>query len=217
MTYTTLFFDLDDTVYPSTTGLWAAIRERMNQYMVERLGVPAARAQDLRKFYFETYGTTLRGLQRDYQVDVDEYLAYVHDLKLADYLQVDPQLAPLLRALPQTRWIFTNADIDHARRVLDFLGLQDCFAGIIDVRAIDFACKPEPIAYQRALALVGGPQPAECILIDDAPRNLAGARALGFTTVLVGPHPSENGVACYTIPSLLDLPQALPELWITDN
>ena len=40
MRFTTLFFDLDDTLYPSKTGLWPAIKDRMNQYMIERLGIP---------------------------------------------------------------------------------------------------------------------------------------------------------------------------------
>ena len=38
---TTLFFDLDDTLYPSASGLWEAIRQRMTTYMEERLGFSA--------------------------------------------------------------------------------------------------------------------------------------------------------------------------------
>jgi putative hydrolase of the HAD superfamily len=185
MPFTTLFFDLDDTIYPNSTGLWEAIRSRMGQYMHERLGLPVDQVPALRRRYFITYGTTLRGLQIHYHVNADDYLAYVHDLPLTEYLQSAPELRRLVLSLPQRRWIFTNADDQHARRVLDVLGLTDCFEGIIDVRAIEFACKPELAAYERALAIAGNPCAHECVLIDDSPVNLAPARRMGFTTVLV--------------------------------
>ena len=221
MSFTTIFFDLDDTLYPNTTGLWQAIRGRMGQYMHERLGLPWEKIPDLRHHYFTTYGTTLRGLQKHYHVDADEYLAYVHDLPLADFLQPAPELRSLVLSLPQPRWIFTNADDQHARRVLAQLSLSDCFAGIIDVRAIRFACKPEIDAYQRALHIAGDPQPEQCVLLDDSPANLAPARQMGFTTILVRPDTppdapqdmASDPAASFTIPSLLDLRRVLPALW----
>lgn len=212
MPYTTLFFDLDDTLYPHGNGLWDAIRERMTGYMYARLDLPHDQVPALRRRYYENYGTTLRGLQIHHDVDVDDYLAYVHDLPLQSYLQPDPQLRALLARLPQNKWIFTNADIDHARRVLAVLDLADCFDGIIDVRAMQFTCKPEPGAYRLALQVAGESDPSRCVLLDDSPTNLAPARAIGFTTVLVGqngPHPAAH----HTIPRLLDLPDVLPELW----
>jgi pyrimidine 5'-nucleotidase len=213
MTFTTLFFDLDDTLYASSNGLWSAIRARMGQYMVERVGLPAEQVPALRRTYFETYGTTLRGLQKHHQVDADDYLAYVHDLPLEFYLQPAPELRAMLVSLPQTRWIFTNADAAHAARVLAILGLDGCFAGVIDVRAIQFACKPEPVAYQRALAIAGAPSPSQCVLLDDSAVNLAAARQMGFTTVWVSQNGHLNPAAHYTLPDLMALPQVLPELW----
>ncbi len=213
MHYTTIFFDLDDTIYSSETGLWEAIRARMSQYMFERVGLPWQQIPGLRHYYYKTYGTTLRGLQRHYQVDADDYLAYVHDLPLERYLQPVPELRTMLLSLPQQRLIFTNADADHAQRVLALLGVMDCFDGIIDVRAIQFACKPELVAYQRALALAGNPDPRQCVFLDDSLTNLAPAHQMGFTTVLVGSHTDGNPVAVHTISDLSELPKAMPELW----
>ena len=119
MAYTDLFFDLDDTLYDSSNGLWEAIRARMNQYMVERLGLPEDEVPEIRRRYFLTYGTTLRGLQKHYRVDADDYLDYVHDLPLREYLQPRDELKMMLLSLTQHRWIFTNADANHARRVLE--------------------------------------------------------------------------------------------------
>ena len=213
MSYTTLFFDLDDTLYPCSSGLWGAIRDRMGSYMAERIGLPEAEIPTLRRYYFETYGTTLRGLQKHHHVDTDEYLAYVHDLPLEQYIQPNLALRALLESLPQRRFIFTNSDAAHACRVMHVLGVADCFEQVIDIRAIDFACKPEPRAYLRALALAGDPASQECVLLDDSPINLAPARQMGFTTVMINPDCAPDPAATFSIASLLSLPQVFPALW----
>ena len=110
MRYTSLFFDLDDTLYPSASGLWEAIRGRMNTYMQKFMNLPLSEIAAIRQAYLEKYGTTLRGLQTQYQVDVDDYLAFVHDLPLDKFIKPDPELHSLLLSLPQRRWIFTNSD-----------------------------------------------------------------------------------------------------------
>jgi putative hydrolase of the HAD superfamily len=213
MRFTTIFFDLDDTLYPSDNGLWLAIKNRMRQYMHERVGIPSDEVPVLQKQYFETYGTTLRGLIYHYQVDPHDYLVYVHDLHMQDYLRPAPELRSLLLSLPQKRWIFTNADIDHARRVISGLGLEGCFDGVVDLKAMDFLCKPEPAAFQRALQIAGNPDPKQCILMDDVPTNLVTARRLGFATVLVSLDGAMVSSADHIIKNLLSLPQAMPELW----
>lgn len=213
MVYTTLFFDLDDTLYPGSNGLWSLIRARMGQYMVEVMGLPEAQVPDLRRTYYHTYGTTLRGLQIHHQVNVDDYLHYVHDLPLEQYIRPDPELRSLLLSLPQQRWIFTNADADHACRVLAVLGVQDCFRGIIDIRALEFVCKPDPAAYRRALALAGAPAPQQCVLLDDSAANLATARQMGFATAWVGQNGAAGPAAQISLSSLLELPVKMPWLW----
>ena len=212
MAYKTLLFDLDETLYRSSTGLWDAIRVRMNRYMHERVGLPKPAIPRLRERYYREYGTTLRGLQIHHDVDTDDYLAYVHDLPLKDYLQPDPDLQALLVQLPQPLWIFTNADSAHAYRVLDVLGITDCFVGIIDVRSVRPACKPAPEAMQKALEITGSSQPGDCVLLDDSPANIAGGKQFGFTTVLVGngAHPH---AAAYHVANLVDLPIVHPEFW----
>ena len=212
MGYTTLFIDLDGTLYSNSTGLWDAIRVRMTQYMLERLNLPKENVSNLRRQYFERYGTTLRGLQIHHGVDANDYLAFVHNLPLEKYLKAEPRLRVVLESLPQQKWIFTNADSDHARRVLAILELADCFSGIVDVRALEFQCKPEIQAYRMALDLAGEPDPQRCILIDDSPSNLAPAQEIGFTTVLVG-EDQNCPAADHRISYLVELPQVVPELW----
>jgi putative hydrolase of the HAD superfamily len=216
MNWSTLFFDLDDTLYPNSNGLWEAIRGRMTDYLRDPLGFPPDEIPEIRQTYFETFGTTLRGLQINHSVDADDYLAYVHDLPLEEYISPNPKLHDLLVSLPQRKWIFTNADSNHAKRVLSILGFENCFDGIIDVHALGFLCKPEPRAYQRALALTDETDPDNCVLIDDSLRNLKPAHSAGFTTVLVGTNETQPG-ADYSVKKLDDLSQVFPQLWWIDS
>jgi pyrimidine 5'-nucleotidase len=205
--FTTIFFDLDDTLYPASNGLWDEIKRRMNLYMKERLGIPADRIPSLREKFFREYGTTLRGLQAHYPVDEREYLAYVHDLPLERYLRPDPIQRAVIRSLPQRKLIFTNADADHARRVLKVLELEDCFDQIIDVLAIAPYCKPQAESLALALKLAGESDPRHCALIDDIPRTTRAARDFGMFSILYGADHSIDADAALTsweaLPNLL--------------
>ena len=141
-------------------------------------------AQARKMYYYHTYGTSLRGLMAEESVDAEDYLAFVHDIDITRYLGLNPDLDAMLRRIPLAKVVFTNATQEHARRVLDLLGVADHFPFVIDIRAMDFASKPDPYAYRRILELIGA-QAEACILVEDNPRNLSPAKALGMTTILV--------------------------------
>jgi 2-haloacid dehalogenase len=65
-----------------------------------------------------------------------------------------------------------------ARERYEFL---DWFETIV-VSGEEEAIKPDPRIYQILLERIGR-RPAECIFIDDAPRNVAAASELGFTAI----------------------------------
>jgi pyrimidine 5'-nucleotidase len=186
MQFTTIFFDLDDTLYPNSTGLWKAIKERMNLYMVERMGLPEKDVPAMREQYFKMYGTTLRGLQARHQVDVDDYLAFVHDLPLKDYLTPNPTQREIIASLPSRKLIFTNADVNHARRALTVLQLDDLFDTIVDVNAVAPYCKPMPESFAIAQELANEPDPRKCVMIDDLPRTTRAALEVGMPSILYG-------------------------------
>jgi HAD superfamily hydrolase (TIGR01509 family) len=100
-----------------------------------------------------------------------------------------------LEALPARKFIFTNADVKHAQRVLAVLQLEDCFEGIVDVVAIDPYCKPMPQSFAIALKAAGEPDPRRCAMIDDMPRTTRAARDQGLYAILygrTGPHPDAD-------------------------
>lgn len=214
MAYTTLLIDLDETVYPPSCGVWDAISERMERYMHERLHLPLEEIPTIRKTLYQQYGTTLRGLQMTRHVDERDYIDYVHDVPLEQFLAPDPALRDMLISYPQRKVVFTNADRKHAGRVVRLLHLEDCFDGIVDIFDIAPYCKPMPEAYHKALAICGESDPHQCVFIDDSPRNLAGAREIGLYTIQVGSpkqgytHPEAGAHA--SIARLIDLPSVLP-------
>jgi len=208
----TIFFDLDSTLYPERNGLWKAIRERIDLYMLDVMGFAPEEIPQMRQTFWKEHGTTLKGLQIHYRIDPADYLTFVHDLPLQDYLAPDPVLRNILLSIPHHRWIFTNADAAHADRVTSFLGISDCFEGMIDVWKLDPHCKPQKAAYSLALDIVGGITPDRCALIDDSPNNLLPAKMMGFFTVLVGNHSNSNQ-ADRCLETIHDLPNVVPEFW----
>jgi len=208
---TTVFFDLDDTVYPAASGLWEAIRQRISLYMHDYVGIPWEQVPDLRRRYFEEYGTALRGLEANYPVRRQEYLAFVHDLPLRNYLQPDPDLKTALEGLPTRKLIFTNADSAHARRVLTVLEVADYFDEIVDINDLEPFCKPMPESFGLAMLRAGEDQPRRCLLIDDMQRNTIGAREFGMHAILFGTD-QPNRDADASLSNWLDLPAVMERL-----
>lgn len=214
----TLIFDLDDTLYPPSTGVWDAIGDRINQFIQGYLDLPPESVPVVRDELFHKYGTTLRGMQIVYGIDPYQYLNYVHNIPLDDYLQPNPALRNVLSRIDARMVIFTNSDQNHALRVLDRLGLAGIFERIIDVMDVAPYCKPQPEAFRLALDILGNPDPARCVMIDDSQRNVDAARELGFHTILVGNHNGSRIAAdarLKTLENLADLAEVsfLQDVW----
>ena len=209
--YRTLLLDLDDTLYPSTSGLWQAIGDRILAFMTERLGVPADKADTLRAEYLHSYGTTLNGLRIHFQIDPNEYLTFVHKVPIDDFLQPDPILRAMLASLPQKRVVFTNSSHYHAERVILQLGIEGEIDQVIDIFALDFINKPEPEAYRKALSLTGEHDPTACLVVDDRLVNLIPAKSLGMTTVLINDDQRHPQIDFY-INHINELTHVVPQL-----
>jgi putative hydrolase of the HAD superfamily len=188
----TWLFDLDNTLYPEAAGLWALIGGRITDYVAGVTGLPTGEAFTLQKTWLMDHGITLSGLMKHHGTDPDHYHDYVHDVPL-DELQPDPKLAAALARLPGRRLVFTNADDKHARRVLARIGIAELFDDIFHIASADYWPKPSPESFERIVA-AHGIAPATTAFFEDSERNLAPAKAIGMTTVLVGAHaPNATG------------------------
>jgi putative hydrolase of the HAD superfamily len=176
-------FDLDNTLYPAKSHLFAQIEARMTEFVQRNLGLDFDAARRIQKSYYRDHGTTLGGLMRLHGVDPEAYFAYVHDVDLS-VLDADHRLANALAMLPGRRFVFTNGCRHHASRVLERCALSHLFDDLWDLRTIAFCPKPDPASYCGVLARVNA-TPSRTAMFDDLARNLVPAHELGCTTVWV--------------------------------
>ncbi len=180
-------FDLDNTLYPPEAALFAQIEQRMTDWVMRCLGVERAKADRMRRTYWQRYGTTLAGLMREHGVDPGPYLDEVHDIDLSS-LRPAPELAAAIDALPGRKIVHTNGSGSYAGRVLEARGLSGVFDAVYGVEHARFHPKPERSAFEAVLARDG----ADCrraAMFEDDPRNLEAPHEMGMRTVLVGERP----------------------------
>jgi len=183
-------FDLDNCLYPASTGLFSLIDERMGAYIQRLLDCGPVEAKRVQKQHFHQHGTTLAGLMKEHGIDPHDFLEDVHAIEL-DRVQADARLSRLLPMLPGRRFVFTNGDAPYARRVLDRIGVTEHFDDLHDIHASSYRPKPDPHGYEL-LCERFGIDPAHALLADDMVQNLAPAKALGMTTIWVD-NGSERG------------------------
>eukprot|EP01018_Ginkgo_biloba_P033612 Gb_00746 [translate_table: standard] len=238
--YECLLFDLDDTLYPLSSGIAAECRKNIGDYMVEKLGIEKTKVPDMCTVLYKNYGTTMAGLRAvGYEFDYDDYHSFVHGRLPYGHLRPDPMLRNLLLSMPQRKIIFTNGDKVHAAKVLSRLGLEDCFEGVICFETLNshsqatdnrsgtdnttmhtfpkspIICKPSQEAIERALSIASA-DPQRTIFFDDSPRNIAAGKRAGLHTVLVGTSVRTEG-ADFALESIHNIKEALPEIWEEDE
>jgi putative hydrolase of the HAD superfamily len=187
-----ILFDLDNTLYPVSSGMEDALHRRIIDYTTRFLGLAPDEALRERMEGISRYGTTLEWLIHEKALtDIDGYYAAVHPAGEEADLVPDPDLRPFLESLPVPRAILTNSPKEHSDRILKKLGITDLFTHVFDMRWNGNQGKPLPIAFNRALEVLGV-SPAETLFVDDYPRYVAGFLSLGGKGVLLdetGAHP----------------------------
>ena len=182
----TWVFDLDNTLYPPRSNLFAQIDQRMGAYIAELLDVAPQEAKRIQKDYYRVHGTTLHGLMVEHGVDPHAFLAFVHDIDHSP-IEADPALGAILSELPGRKFVLTNGSVAHAGAVMDRLGIAGHFEDVFDIVAADFRPKPDRAPYEKFLAQYAI-EPRRAAMFEDLPRNLAVPKDLGMATVLVVDH-----------------------------
>ncbi|XP_077211125.1 haloacid dehalogenase-like hydrolase (HAD) superfamily protein [Tasmannia lanceolata] len=221
-----LLFDLDDTLYTSTTGIAENCRRNIEEFLERKCGFPAEKASSLRIELFKTYGSSLAGLRAlGYDINADEYHSFVHGSLPYEAINPDLRLQNLLQSITQRKLIFTNSDRNHARKVLERLGIEDCFDQIICFESLNpniskskrpdefpVVLKPSIEAMKIAVE-IAGTDTRRTLFFDDNVRNIAAGKDLGLRTVLVG-KAVKTKEADYLLESIGNLGQLIPEIWL---
>lgn len=196
----------------------------------------------LHQKYYKEYGLAIEGLTRHHKIDPLEFNYEVDDaLPLDSILKPDPKLRKLLESLDTSKvkpWLLTNAYVNHAKRVVRLLGIEDLFEGVTfcDYSQLPLVCKPSQEMYAKAEKEAGAPSTESCFFVgtsyvlpcfrtslvnpklnmyaddvtypDDSHLNCKHAQARGWTTV----HLVEPGIEIPRVPASKYLVSSLEEL-----
>jgi putative hydrolase of the HAD superfamily len=213
-----LLLDVDNTLYPRSTGLIDHVDRRIDRFLVERLAVAADEVDGVRRRLWREYGTTLFGLlhrgdipHAEHDRFAEEYCRYVHDIDHAALLDASPALAAMLERIPMQKVAITNGSIAHATAVLERLGVRQVFFRVFALEHLGWVPKPYVHAYQRVLGALHA-RGRDCVLVDDVATNLPSARRLGMQVVHLadGSPPGDDVDA--VIATIGELPVALDGL-----
>ncbi|XP_020871978.1 suppressor of disruption of TFIIS isoform X1 [Arabidopsis lyrata subsp. lyrata] len=233
--YECLLFDLDDTLYPLSSGLSEACANNIMEFMVPKLGIEEDKVVELNQLLYRKYGTSMAGLKAiGYEFDNDEYHSYVHGRLPYENLKPDPVLRNLLLSLPFRKLVFSNGDDVHVVKALKRLGIEDCFERIISFETLNpktneaevscvtghlsenlVICKPTEIAFEKAFD-IAQLNPHKSLFFDDSIRNIQTGKVMGLHTVLVGKSRKVDG-SDYALESIHNMKEAFPELWLESN
>ena len=178
-------FDLDHTLYPPENRLFDQIEGKMNDYIINLLGIDAESADTLRNRYWTTYGTTLAGLMKEHNIDPVPFLWDVHQIDFS-VIVPNPALGAAIDALPGRKIIYTNGTILYANEVLNALKIRPVFNAIYGVESAGYRPKPERQAFETVFGQDQTKTNSGAMFEDDA-RNLAVPKQMGMRTVLVSP------------------------------
>jgi pyrimidine and pyridine-specific 5'-nucleotidase len=212
----------------------------IDQFFQDHLSLSRKDANELHYRYYREYGLAIEGLVRHHKVDALEYNSKVDDaLPLEDVIKPDPELRKLIEDIDTSKvrlWLFTNAYINHGKRVVKLLQIDDLFEGITycDYGSEKFYCKPHAEMYEKAMAEAGIKSNDKCYFVgeldpsigdfsalltlhlDDSYINCKAAEGRGWKTAHLldekDPAP-EIPASKYQIRSLQELRKIFPEVF----
>lgn len=198
-------FDLDDTLHNASAHIFPVMNQAMTNYIMATLAMDEATAHDLRRHYWRVYGATLKGLMRHHQTDPQHFLKVTHQFDdLAERVIAVKRLRHLIKSLAGRKVVFTNAPRDYALRVLNLLGIADCFELVFSVESTKFHAKPSVRGFQLLLASLKV-KASDCVLLEDNAAALMTAKRLGMKTVLLSKKYHKPSFVDYRINQVLAL------------
>jgi pyrimidine and pyridine-specific 5'-nucleotidase len=230
-----IFIDLDDTLYPKSSGINICVYNRISAYLQERLGIENA-PEKAYELYLK-HGTTLRGLiEEGYKLEsVESFYAFAHTGFSYEgrITKNDTKLIRLLERIKENKssaeiklFLFTNSDMGHATRITEWLGIKHLFDGFICFEDLGLNCKPHKVSYEIAMMKAGisteepknglnNNRLLEVFFFDDNIQNVRMAIEMGWTKVVwLNENKLPNTENIPECQSIYDLEVICPELFV---
>jgi len=200
-------FDLDNTLHDARVHIFPSMHTQMNDYLRRSFGLDEAGANELRSFFWQRYGTTLKGLTRHYGHDPKRFIRETHRFpEIGPMVVGDNKLGHALARLEGKRLVFSNAPRHYVEEVLRALGVARWFDAVYTIESTRYRPKPAFNGF-RVLLRAHNLEAHRCALIDDMPENLRAARRLGMSTVWVSGDARRPPFADLRIRSVTQLPR----------
>ena len=149
------------------------MKDLIDRYFHEHLSLPWEEAVRLHREYYQSYGLAIEGLVRHHQIDPLEYNAKVDDaLPLDGVIKPRDELKKLLRDIDRSKvklWLLTNAYVNHAKRVVRLLEVEEFFDGVTycDYSQVPLVCKPQRGMYEKAMREAGVERFEDCYFVGE--------------------------------------------------
>lgn len=188
MKYTTIVWDLDNTLYRETPEFHDLMDKITAKAAVEDLKLPLDLAT-AKKMVTESYRKYRDGGEifvQKFGISPKAIFDAYHKRKEQNLSPIKPykDILPKLQSLPYPQFIFSTSSHSACEAILKRIGLYDFFAGrFYSVEEFDAYKKNESAEVYIKFCQTAGIIPQECIFIDDSYSNLECAKKAGMTTV----------------------------------
>lgn len=200
------FFDLDNTLHDAQAHIFPSMSAQINQYMMRRFNIDEAGANEMRRGFWEKYGTTMNGLVRHHGTSPAEFLRATHQFpELADMVVHENAVRHALARLPGRKILYSNAPRHYVDEVVRTLGVARYFDAVYSIENTRYLGKPSLPGF-RMLLRKHHLDPARCALVDDMLENLRTAKRLGMATVWVSREKKNVPYVDLRISSVTQLP-----------
>jgi putative hydrolase of the HAD superfamily len=200
-------FDLDNTLHDARPHIFPSMHEQMNAWLRRRFSLDEEGANAMRRFFWERYGTTMRGLVRHHGEDPKKFIRETHEFpELASMVIGERALGHALVRLAGQRLVFSNAPRHYVLEVLSALGVARWCDAVYTIESTRYRPKPALQGF-RVLLRAHNLEAHRCALIDDMPENLRAAKRLGMSTVWVSGDKRRAPFADLRVKSVTQLPR----------
>lgn len=177
-------FDIDDTLYKFTEQLYnnqiksyhEAYEKLRKQHLDKNNDIPevhvALKDNPLFGGTFKNY----------FNISPIQLEAFREQCDYNDFLERDDKLRNILIDLPFRKWAFTNGTRSRAEPILEILGMDDCFEGVIclDDELQEVIGKPMKEAFEFVENLLGIVNRSKVFFFDDNHHNIKTGNSIGW-------------------------------------
>jgi putative hydrolase of the HAD superfamily len=200
-------FDLDNTLHDASARIFPSMHAQINEYLRRHFGLTEEGANEMRRGFWERYGTTLNGLMRHHGTDPRRFLRETHFFpELADMVVRENALKHALARLAGRKLVFSNAPRHYVEEVLRVIGVRRWFEAVYTIEDAGFRGKPKPHGF-HVLLRNHDLDPHRCAFIDDSLENLRAAKRLGMSTVWVSGVKRRVPYVDTRVASVIELPR----------